>query len=369
MVKLFPEYAQEVLEGYHKKVASGQLSSRLSRPTPAKIRDECVDVCRTRYLVKDEKALEMFFGRNSGQEGYLRVIKGFDVDKFKPLINFLKDGKIKTDDKNVELLAWLIDFQTRPFEYGRPIMPQTEEPSNGEKSAMHADGIVRTTSPLDSGTGTIGPDLTTMSVPRSGIESIHWQRKWKWGIVIVVAFITFLSGFNVWNASNTMRKASNGDSCMFWKEDHYEKISCGRKMKFAEVIALDQYLLDNFKKITSPDTITQKSIGKVWYSKINGEREYFTAMGYHPVKRDVQLKPITEYILINYILKHAAQDLSINASQVLNAENPADETQTSIQPYKKPISGIYGQCLRITKKKTRCTRNARSNGYCWQHGT
>jgi len=27
-----------------------------------------------------------------------------------------------------------------------------------------------------------------------------------------------------------------------------------------------------------------------------------------------------------------------------------------------------GQCKAITKKGTRCSRAARSNGYCWQHG-
>jgi hypothetical protein len=27
-----------------------------------------------------------------------------------------------------------------------------------------------------------------------------------------------------------------------------------------------------------------------------------------------------------------------------------------------------GQCKAITKKGTRCSRNARSQGYCWQHG-
>ena len=27
-----------------------------------------------------------------------------------------------------------------------------------------------------------------------------------------------------------------------------------------------------------------------------------------------------------------------------------------------------GQCEAITKKGTRCSRKARSNGYCWQHG-
>ncbi|MGN6417519.1 MAG: DUF5763 domain-containing protein [Pseudobacter sp.] len=48
---------------------------------------------------------------------------------------------------------------------------------------------------------------------------------------------------------------------------------------------------------------------------------------------------------------------------------------------KKPVAGSYGssnkkktsesgsiQCRAITKKGTRCSRNQKSGGYCWQHG-
>ncbi|MBO9684850.1 MAG: hypothetical protein J7502_19630, partial [Flavisolibacter sp.] len=41
-------------------------------------------------------------------------IRHFDLDKFKPLSNYLKKG-LNTRDKNVELLAWLIEFEYRPF--------------------------------------------------------------------------------------------------------------------------------------------------------------------------------------------------------------------------------------------------------------
>lgn len=41
-------------------------------------------------------------------------IRRFDPDKFKPLVNFLKKN-LNTNEKNVELLAWLIDFPARPY--------------------------------------------------------------------------------------------------------------------------------------------------------------------------------------------------------------------------------------------------------------
>lgn len=37
-------------------------------------------------------------------------------------------------------------------------------------------------------------------------------------------------------------------------------------------------------------------------------------------------------------------------------------------PRQKKSSSYSGQCMAITKKGTRCSRNARSGRYCWQHG-
>ena len=43
-----------------------------------------------------------------------------------------------------------------------------------------------------------------------------------------------------------------------------------------------------------------------------------------------------------------------------------DTLKTSRPSTTKPV--YSGQCKAITKKGTRCSRSARSNGYCWQHG-
>ncbi|RZJ82858.1 MAG: hypothetical protein EOO20_23830 [Chryseobacterium sp.] len=42
------------------------------------------------------------------------AIRNCDTEKFKPLYNFLQKG-VKTHEKNMELLAWLIDFRPRSF--------------------------------------------------------------------------------------------------------------------------------------------------------------------------------------------------------------------------------------------------------------
>lgn len=39
-----------------------------------------------------------------------------------------------------------------------------------------------------------------------------------------------------------------------------------------------------------------------------------------------------------------------------------------IETQSPPPASSGGQCRATTKKKTRCSRTAKSNGYCWQHG-
>ncbi|TCJ13283.1 hypothetical protein EPD60_12885 [Flaviaesturariibacter flavus] len=41
---------------------------------------------------------------------------------------------------------------------------------------------------------------------------------------------------------------------------------------------------------------------------------------------------------------------------------------SSAVPPAKVVSSGDGQCSATTKKGSRCSRSARSGGYCWQHG-
>ena len=88
---------------------------------------------------------------------------------------------------------------------------------------------------------------------------------------------------------------------MYCAGDHYEQVPCKKKFGDTLVIALDPEKLSTFRKITRPDTITKKSLGNIYYVKFNGDREYFTADGRHPVDRKLHLKPITDYIIDRYI--------------------------------------------------------------------
>ncbi|MGE9310792.1 hypothetical protein ACLOAU_04080 [Niabella sp. CJ426] len=58
--------------------------------------------------------MKSFFECPLNEELHPSRIKRFDIDKFKPLQNFLKKP-VNTREKNIELLAWLIDFKFRPY--------------------------------------------------------------------------------------------------------------------------------------------------------------------------------------------------------------------------------------------------------------
>ncbi|KFF22598.1 hypothetical protein [Chryseobacterium sp. JM1] len=91
--------------------------------------------------------------------------------------------------------------------------------------------------------------------------------------------------------------------CMYWNEDHYQKVFCNDENITGKPIPLDKGLLENFRKITFPDTITLKSEGKIWYSKSDGKLEYFTRPGIHPTNNK-PLKEISDYIIKTHILKN-----------------------------------------------------------------
>src|SRR5215217_2769947 len=114
---LFSDYKKKIISSYHEKKERGLLSHNLEKPTPAKLRDECLIVFSTRYLKKDDKTLRLFFNSGNESSDYRDSIKRFDPDRLRPLVTFLRNNSIGTDDRNIELLAWLIDFDERPYAF------------------------------------------------------------------------------------------------------------------------------------------------------------------------------------------------------------------------------------------------------------
>lgn len=145
---MFADYTKLVLLDYEKKRAQHALSSRLSLPTTAKLREECMDVCIKRYTRKDARVLNDFFGGEDDQKAVLKKIEKYDADKLKPLLNFINRKTKSPDTRVIELLAWLIDFEPRPFQLGKSYaLPAAaaDEPVEGrneeEQDAIPLEGV------------------------------------------------------------------------------------------------------------------------------------------------------------------------------------------------------------------------------------
>lgn len=373
---MFDDYKEEVTNAYKKKRQASALPNNLLFPSPAKLKEECLTVYKQRRLVKDEKILTSFFKVADNAVDYGQSIMSCDIDKFKPLLKYLNERTAYINLKNIDLLAWLIDFQPRPFNFETnykdlkvetasaslynneqaeiitilPIasFPNQENPdssaetiisipltnhnqaiidrsaenrsdndeedrSNDEieevkepeprtfalendkleenaKASTPGERIINTQKSknipvqLQSVTGKI------VSLKRIALESKFRKAILSFIIVVATGSIVYL----YWRATT--------EQCMYWTGDHYQPIPCYQKVGDTAVIALDTVQVAHLKKITHPDTLTQNSLGKVWYSKINNVVEFYTSPGFHPIENDRRLRPVTPYILNKYIL-------------------------------------------------------------------
>ncbi len=321
MATYFPDYQRLVMQAYERKKANNTLPYGLMHLTPGKLKDECVKRCTRDVNRRDEKIIRDFCGDLNESKSCHAIMQRCDTDKFRPLVNYLKRKSESTDEKNIELLAWLIDFSGRPWEMGKTISGDDDNvPALNDASPLTGNRVMVSDSPASP--ATIGSDKPTGSaiIPENPVIPVlmdnskenegggvkaseaSGQKKIRERSIKTLAAAVMLSlalgtgGMWWWKD-----KPGPGGNCMYWLEDHYESIACNQKIPNARIIALDTLKLKNFRKITRPDTITYQAIGRVWYSKINGKLEYYTSQGEHPVVFDHQLKPITIYIIDKYI--------------------------------------------------------------------
>lgn len=128
------------------------------------------------------------------------------------------------------------------------------------------------------------------------------------GFVIVVLFLTgnvYLS-----NKKNNQESSSSfgflssvpekKKECMYWDKSQYRVAYCDDKDPHKDLKPLDTVVLKYFKMITRKDTLTvDKAFGKVWYSKYNGNVEFFTMDGTNP-ENGKDLRFATEYMIDTY---------------------------------------------------------------------
>ncbi|TDX00382.1 hypothetical protein [Dinghuibacter silviterrae] len=300
---MFEDYQKLVFDDYQRKKT--ELPYGLSMPSPAKLKKLCAQACTKRFSRKDGKALNEFFGEGDERLACLKAIGKCPIDRFRPLVNYLKkDGGIATDTKNIELLAWLIDFEHRPFDlfrdYSKLLRVETVAPQGGDR----------------------GPDEIKVEVQegesREDIEITPFNHraltsKFRVGLASAMAIIFVVIGVILYEGRKPPVPhvpLPDGGECMYWNGDYYEQISCKEKPdNNALVIPLDSERFADLRKITEPDTITDASIGRVWYFKKGSDIEYFTSGGDYPADPTYRLLPITAYMIRKHI--HPHQEMAI----------------------------------------------------------
>lgn len=288
---IFADYIALVLADCQQKRSAGKLPLELIEPSPARLRDLSLSVYNERPERKDERALEKFFGKAADPQSRLKSIERCEIDKLRPLVNYLKDPTIKTDPKNIELLAWLIDYRGRPHDripISGPV-PRSAIPPGIDSPPGASPPPGAEASP-----GEVLPIPVTVTTNRRNGRLVII-------VTVTIALASILLYRLLPQPARTFPPVPPGtQACMFWSDDHYQPIPCNEKLGDTVVIALDSERLQ-LRKITRPDTITEAAIGHVWYVRYRGNYEFYTGGGYHPLDPNLRLRPITHYIIGRHV--------------------------------------------------------------------
>ncbi|QJB35504.1 hypothetical protein HF324_31065 [Chitinophaga oryzae] len=304
MATLYVDYQQLVMQAYEQKKGNNMLPHGLMHLTPANLKDECVKKCTMDVNRRDEKIIRDFCGDLNESKSCQVILQRCETDKFRPLVNYLKGKSENTDAKNIELLAWLLDFPDRPWVMGKvisgmdqpaetPIIPEIptipEIPDSQNSPESSSIPVRMNTFKEGENTGKPTAIAPAGKITRKSTKSLV--------AAIMLSLVAGTGGMWWW-----MQPPATGD-CMYWHEDRYEPVACNQRIPNAVIVPRDTLRLKYFRKITRPDTITYRAIGKVWYSKIKGEIEFFTLPGEHPVVFGYQLRPLTIYMIKTRILQ------------------------------------------------------------------
>jgi hypothetical protein len=253
---MFDDYKKEVLEFYKKKKEDGNLPINLIDLAPGKIRDEVILIYQERNNQHDSETLRAYFGVAEDKSGYSKILEQIDIDKYKPIQSFVNGITKSPNRKVVELLAWLISFEPRPYENWKPKIKNEEK----EDRILSIFSKKKTRS------------ITIATVLVAGATLV--------GVII-----------------------KPQKQCMYWTGERYQAVSCDIKIGNTPIIALDTFKVSNLKRITRPDTLTKYSLGKVWHIKIDRDSaEFYSSGGYYPLDHKKGLVLSSYYILNKYAL-------------------------------------------------------------------
>jgi len=320
-----PDYIKLVKEAYRKKKANNELSNLLAQPTRTNIKRACLHLYQEYYdnkedkiLKRDEHALTDFFGPAEHGSRFLQLIRNSEAERFRTLNNYLKDETESTESRNVELLAWLIDFPHRPFVTGMNVILSEEEIALINESTTPPEPTAIVPEPkkdevqkngeekaslLNNATGSLLPKQPFL-MPLHAVQK-NDKAKGQFNRVAIYSLL-FLSVIGIvyillkkddaqlpYGTTNTV--------CVYWASDHYQEVACEEEPRGRVIIPMSPERIKSFRRITRKDTITEWSIGKLYYIKNSNDIECYTEGGKYPENMSRDLNLLTRHMFNKYL--------------------------------------------------------------------
>lgn len=309
------ESYKKALKEYYKDKKDRENDYTLLNPTPAGLRDLFMYQMEKSTTASDIDTFEQFFGF-SYERNAVNKIKG-EIDKFRPIVNFLKDKSDLTEVKRLNALAVLLDYPNRPFnkfshlQKKVPLVNEAESKKHVEKPADFSDILVQDDFEKDE----IGSneeekqEVQNEPIVFDGIAvvteevSIKKQKNIPFKKIGIIGIVSILIGISLFmNSSNFATK-----ECMVWKGEKYEAVDCNETVNsFAQTtLPKDNQLIAEFRKMkvdTKTSFFDKKGNPKIWYIKNpNGTLEFYNQPGLQP-ETGKTLRPVSRYIIEKYIL-------------------------------------------------------------------
>lgn len=113
---MFENFQKAVRDAYLRQKNNHQLDFSREWPSPGNLRRWCLKCYRGGLSKEDQEVFVNFFDYFRRHDSLDSCIRNFDLDKFKPLRNFIAGTTLRRPDENlVKLLAVLVDLRPRPY--------------------------------------------------------------------------------------------------------------------------------------------------------------------------------------------------------------------------------------------------------------
>src|SRR5690606_3108235 len=112
---MFEEFKQEVFAAYKDLTSRHKLPDEMESLTRFGLKRYAQRILADRYDRKDDEVIRQFFDPQNLYASHEERIDHFDLDGFRPLVLFMQGRTKNPHDRVVKILAWLIDFEPRPY--------------------------------------------------------------------------------------------------------------------------------------------------------------------------------------------------------------------------------------------------------------